>query len=168
MFVGRLVPENGAHDYLEGARLAGLDIPAVVVGDATYAEEYKASLRVIAPQGSVLTGYQFGAAYQQLSSHAGIFVLAATVGGTHPVLVEQMAASNAILARETDSNREVLGDAGLYWSTPEELAGLLRTTWADEKMRRQLGEAARARAAELYDWEQVTTRYVELCERSLA
>ena len=49
-----------------------------------------------------------------------------------------------------------------------ELAGLLRTTWADEKIRRRLGEAARARAAELYDWEQVTTRYVELCERSLA
>ena len=168
LFVGRLVPENGAHDYLEGARLAGLDIPAVVVGDATYAEEYKASLRVIAPQGSVLTGYQFGAAYQQLSSHAGMFVLAATVGGTHPVLVEQMAAGNAILARETDSNREVLGDAGIYWSTGEELAGLLRTTWADEKIRRRLGEAARARAAELYDWEQVTTRYVELCERSLA
>src|SRR5437867_1267879 len=168
LFVGRLVPENGAHDYLEGARRAGLDIPAVVVGDATYAEEYKASLRAIAPQGSVLTGYQFGAAYQQLSSHAGMFVLAATVGGTHPVLVEQMAAGNAILARETDSNREVLGDAGLYWSTGEELAGLLRTTWADEKIRRRWGEAARARAAELYDWEQVTTRYVELCERSLA
>jgi len=168
LFVGRLVPENGAHDFLEGARRAGLTIPAVVVGDATYAEDYKVSLRAIAPKGSVLTGYQFGAAYQQLSSHAGIFVLAATVGGTHPVLVEQMAAGNAILARETDSNREVLGDAGLYWSTPEELARLLATTWADEKVRRRLGEAARVRAIERYDWEQVTSRYLELCERSLA
>jgi len=168
LFVGRLVPENGAHDFLEGARRAGLTIPAVVVGDATYADDYKASLRAIAPKGSVLTGYQFGAAYQQLSSHAGIFVLAATVGGTHPVLVEQMAAGNAILARETDSNREVLGDAGLYWNTPEELAGLLTKTWADEKARRAMGVEARARAAERYDWGQVTTRYLELCERSLA
>ncbi len=167
LFVGRLVPENGAHDYLEGARRAGLEIPAVVVGDATYAEDYKASLRAIAPKGSVLTGYQFGAAYQQLSSHAAIFVLAATVGGTHPVLVEQMAAGNAILARETDSNREVLGDAGLYWNTPKDLAGLLTMTWADGEARRRLGEAARARAAERYDWEQVTSRYLELCERSL-
>ena len=167
LFVGRLVPENGAHDYLEGAKRAGLAIPAVVVGDATYAEDYKASLRAIAAKGSVLTGYQFGAAYQQLSSHAAIFVLAATVGGTHPVLVEQMAAGNAILARETDSNREVLGDAGLYWNTPEDLAGLLTKTWADREARRRLGEAARARAAERYDWEQVTSRYLELCERSL-
>ena len=38
---------------------------------------------------------------------------------------------------------------------------------ADGEARRRLGEAARARAAERYDWEQVTSRYLELCERSL-
>src|SRR5438128_670003 len=167
LFVGRVVPENGAHDYLEGARLAGLDIPAVEVGDATYAEEYKASLRAIAPQGSVLTGYQFGAAYQQLTAHAGVYVLAATVGGTHPVLVEQMAAGNAILARETDSNREVLGDAGLYWSTPAELARLIVELWPDSERRHALGECARLRAIERYNWEDVTDRYLELCQRTL-
>jgi glycosyltransferase involved in cell wall biosynthesis len=84
------------------------------------------------------------------------------------VLVEQMAAGNAILARETESNREVLGDAGLFWSTPEELAGLLREVWPDADRRQRLGECAQQRAAELYSWEQVTSRYLELCERSLA
>ncbi len=168
LFVGRLVPENAPHDYLRAVQLAGLDAPAVVVGDAPYAGEYKASLRSLAPPNVVFTGYQFGAAYQQLSSHAGIFVLAATVGGTHPVLVEQMAAGNAIVARDTESNREVLGDAGLYFSTPEELAKLLKMVWPDASRRRTLGEAARARATALYSWEEVTSRYLELCERSLA
>jgi len=167
LLVGRLVPENGAHDYLEGVRLSGVDIPAVVVGDAAYADDYKASLRSAAPPNAVFTGYQFGSAYQQLTSHAGVFVLAATVGGTHPVLVEQMAAGNAILARETDSNREVLGDAGSYWETPRELADLLRATWTDPARRRAMGEAARARADERYNWDEVTSRYVDLCERSL-
>jgi glycosyltransferase involved in cell wall biosynthesis len=96
-----------------------------------------------------------------------LFVLAATVGGTHPVLVEQMAAGNAILARETESNREVLGDAGLYWKTPQELADLLRTVWPDGDERRRLGEAARRRVEESYSWETVTRQYLELCERSL-
>jgi glycosyltransferase involved in cell wall biosynthesis len=167
LYVGRLVPENAPHDYLEGFRLAGIESHAVVVGDAPYADRYKAGLRSSAPPHTVFTGYQFGSAYQQLSNHAGIFVLAATVGGTHPVLVEQMAAGNAILARETESNREVLGRAGLYWSTPEQLAELLTQIWPDAGRRRQLGEAARRRAAERYDWEKVTTRYLELCASSL-
>ncbi len=167
LFVGRLVPENAPGDYLEGVRLAGIETPAVVVGDASYAESYKQYLHSTAPPNAVFTGYQFGPAYEQLSAHAGMYVLAATVGGTHPVLVEQMAAGNAILARETDSNHEVLGDAGLYWRSPAELAGLLKELWPDLDRRVRLGECARQRARELYSWEDVTTRYLELCARSL-
>ena len=167
LFVGRLVPENAAHDFLEGVRLSGIEGRAVVVGDAAYADEYKRSLHAGAPANAVFSGYQFGSAYQQLSSHARIYVLAATVGGTHPVLVEQMAAGNAILARETESNREVLGDAGLYWQAPADLAGLLARLWTDAGERRRLGDAARARAAERYSWEAVTDRYLQLCQESL-
>ena len=167
LFVGRLVPENAPHDFLKGAAISGVDAQAVVVGDSSYADEYKSSLRAMAPAGSIFTGYQFGSAYQQLSSHAGMFVLAATVGGTHPVLVEQMAAGNAIAARETESNREVLGEAGLYWETPEQLGALLAKVWPDQRRRRELGAAARVRAQERYNWEEVTSRYLELCERSL-
>ena len=167
LFVGRLVPENAPHDFLKGAALSGVEAQAVVVGDSSYADDYKSSLRAMAPTRAIFTGYQFGSAYQQLSSHAGIFVLAATVGGTHPVLVEQMAAGNAIVARETESNREVLGDAGLYWETPEELGELLAKVWPDDNRRRELGAAARTRAQQRYNWEEVTSRYLELCERSL-
>jgi glycosyltransferase involved in cell wall biosynthesis len=168
LFVGRLVPENAAHDYLEGVRLSGIPAPAVVVGDAAYADTYKRSLRAQAPNNAVFTGYQFGTSYQQFSSHAGVYVLAATVGGTHPVLVEQMAAGNAILARETESNREVLGDAGLYWSTPADLATRLKALWPEVEERRRLGDAARRRAAERYSWDAVTKRYLELSAKSLA
>jgi glycosyltransferase involved in cell wall biosynthesis len=167
LFVGRLVPENAPDDYLEGARLAGIDAPAVVVGDASYADEYKRALHSAAPANAVFTGYQFGSSYEQLTAHAGVFVLAATVGGTHPVLVEQMAAGNAILARETDSNREVLAETGLYWRSPVELARLLNDVWPDPGRRAQLGECARQRAREHYSWEDVTTKYLELCARSL-
>ena len=167
LLVGRLVPENGVHDYLAGVKLSGMSAPAVVVGDAAYADEYKAALHSAAPPNAIFTGYQFGPAYQQLTSHAGIFVLAATVGGTHPVLVEQMAAGNAILARETESNREVLGAAGRYWETPEQLAELLVELWPNAQKRRLMGEAARARAADRYNWKDVTSRYLELCRQSL-
>ena len=166
-WVGRLVPENAPHDFLAGVEAAGVEQPAVVVGDAPYADAYKAELRARAPRGAVFTGYQFGPAYQQLSTHAWAFVLAATVGGTHPVLLEQMAAGNCILARATESNREVLGDAGLYWSEPADLAEHLRELTCQPELRTRLGAAARQRARERYDWDQVTDRYLELAARTL-
>jgi glycosyltransferase involved in cell wall biosynthesis len=167
LWVGRLVPENAAHDVLEGLRLAAIEAPAVLVGDASYQERYKARLRANAPAGVRFTGYRFGSAYQQLSAHAGLYVLAATVGGTHPVLVEQMAAGNCVVARDTESNREVLGETGRFWRTPQELAACLRDLWPDARERQRLGEAARARVQARYSWEQVTDRYLELCERSI-
>jgi glycosyltransferase involved in cell wall biosynthesis len=167
LFVGRLVPENAPDQYLEGVRLSGINAPAVVVGDASYQDEYKRSLHTQAPSNAVFTGYQFGPAYQQLTAHAGLFVLGAGVGGTHPMLVEQMAAGNAILARDTASDREVLGDAGLFWNTPEELGQLLREVWPDRDRRRHLGECAMQRVQEKYSWDEVTTRYIDLCKRSL-
>jgi glycosyltransferase involved in cell wall biosynthesis len=168
LFVGRLVPENGAHEFLEGVRLAGLDLPAVVVGDASYEEEYIAGLKAGAPPNAIFAGYRFGAAYQQLTANAGLFVLAATVGGTHPVLVEQMVAGNCIVARDTESDREVLGDTGALWRSPADLADVLCRLWPDAQTRAKLGEAARRRAVERYRWSEVTDRYLELCERSLA
>jgi hypothetical protein len=123
------------------------------------------------PGGYVLcvrfAGYRFGRAYEQLSAHAGVYVLAASVGGTHPVLVEQMAAGNCVLARDTESNREVLGATGRLWRTPEELAACLRELWADPAERARLGAAARARAERRYSWERVTDAYLELCAVSL-
>lgn len=167
LFVGRLVPENGAQDFLEGVRRAALGVPAVVVGGASYQDAYIAELRAGAPPDARFAGYRFGVAYQQLSAHAGLYVLAARVGGTHPVLLEQMASGNCVLARDTESDREVLGDAGLFWRTPDDLAELLRSLWPDPSARARWGEAARRRVAELYSWERVTDRYLELCERSL-
>ena len=167
LWVGRLVPENAADLFLEGVHQSGIDATAVVVGDAPYQDAYKQSLRAHAPPTTIFTGFQFGPAYQQLSAHAGLFVLAAGVGGTHPVLVEQMAAGNAILARETASNHEVLADTGLFWNTPAELAKLLREVWPDRGQREKLGECAAQRARERYSWDEVTARYLQLCDLSL-
>jgi glycosyltransferase involved in cell wall biosynthesis len=167
LFVGRLVPENGAHDFLEGVRLANLNCPAVVVGDAPFERAYVEQIRAAAPSGTIFTGYQFGSQYQQLTAHARLFVLAASVGGTHPVLIEQMAAGNCILARDTPSNREVLGDAGLLWNSPEQLAEHLLHCWEDADLRRTLGRDAERRASAAYSWTAVTDRYIELCQATL-
>ena len=68
LFVGRLVPENCAHHLVEAWRQLDTDMKCVIVGDASYAEEYKAELRQLAGDDPriVFTGYVFGEGYHEL------------------------------------------------------------------------------------------------------
>ncbi len=90
LFVGRLVPENCAHHLVEAFRNLSTDLKCVIVGDAAYAEEYKASLHALAEGDPriIFTGYLFGKGYHELGTNARIFVETSGVGGTHPALVE--------------------------------------------------------------------------------
>jgi glycosyltransferase involved in cell wall biosynthesis len=162
--VGRFVPENGFHRLIKAYSEIAPPMPLVIVGDAPYSEDYKRSLKAMAPPGVIFTGYQFGDAYHQLSRHAYAFLFAAEVGGTHPVLVEQLAHGNAVLARWTESNAEVMDDAGIFYHDDAELARQLRGILADASLVERKRESALARGA-TYSWDRVTDQYEELLRR---
>jgi glycosyltransferase involved in cell wall biosynthesis len=162
--VGRFVPENGLHDLIRAYAEVRPSMPFVVVGDASYGDAYKRELKAMAPPGVIFTGYQFGDAYHELSHGAHAFLFAGEVGGTHPVLVEQLAHGNCILARWTDSNAEVIGEAGLYFNSEAELAEKLKLLIADRATVERLRAAAIQRA-KAYSWDRVTDQYEELLQR---
>ena len=60
----------------------------------------------------VFTGYVFGEGYRELLSNAYCFVETSEVGGTHPALLEAMAAGAAVVVNDTPENLETIGDAG--------------------------------------------------------
>jgi glycosyltransferase involved in cell wall biosynthesis len=165
LYVSRLEPENNALGVIEAYRHSGLSLPLVIVGDAPYADEYKAKLRAIAGTGVVFTGFQFGDAYRELRSHCLAYVQATEVGGTHPALVEAMAYGNCIIANGTPENYEVLGEAGLFYRKNDfnELSKLLIDVVSNEVLRSRLSEQAKRRAEERYSWDLVTTQYEMLC-----
>ena len=119
LFVGRLVPENCVHHLVEAFRGIDTDLKCVVVGDAPYAEEYKASLKKLAGDDEriIFAGYIFGKGYQELGSNAYIFIESSGVGGTHPALVEAMAFGNCVVVNNTPENLETIGadNAGLAY-----------------------------------------------------
>jgi glycosyltransferase involved in cell wall biosynthesis len=167
LMVGRLVPENGAHVLVEAYRQVRTEMPLVIVGDAPYAAVYLASLRENAPASVIFTGYLFGEGYHQLLHNAYLFVLASEVGGTHPVLVEAMAAGNCIVANDHAPNMEVLGDAGLSYSGQRgapDLARAMQRALDDTALADHLRELARARAHSHYSWERVTDAYERICK----
>jgi hypothetical protein len=143
-------------------------VPAVVVGDASYQDEFKRSLRAPAPPNAVFTGYQFGPAHQQLTAHAGLFVLAAGVGGTHPVLVEQMAAGNASLHGRRPATAKSWMRRGCSGTRQKNLVNCYARCGPTPTA---AGASASVRSnvprRERYSWDEVTARYLELCIRSL-
>jgi exopolysaccharide biosynthesis WecB/TagA/CpsF family protein len=170
LYVSRLEPENNAQIVIDGYRraggLEGLGVPLVLVGDAPYAIDYKASLEAAAAQtpGVLLTGYVFGDGYAELQSNALLYVQATEVGGTHPALVEAMGRGACIIANDVPEHREVLGDAGSYYARNDsaDLGNLMTALVADRSARARLGRAAAARAKAAFSWDHVTDEYEAL------
>jgi glycosyltransferase involved in cell wall biosynthesis len=171
LYVSRFEPENNADVVIEGFRASGVDRELVLVGDAPYADAYKARLRELAAGDPRIrfAGYVFGRGYDELRGHAACHVQATEVGGTHPALLEAMAAGLPIVANDIPEHREVLADTGWYYAknSARSLAERLREVLAPEAAATTAarGESARRRVEALYDWEDVTTAYEELARR---
>ena len=167
LFVGRLVPENNAHLLVEAHRAMRADWPLVVVGDAPYAEEYIASLKAAAGPDVRFPGYVFGDGYRELVHRCGLMCAPTEVGGTHPVIVEAMAAGAALVVSDHAPNLEVVGDAAASFPLAggaDALAAVLDSLMDDPARRADLGRRAAARAAERYSWDACAEAYLRLCE----
>ena len=165
LYVGRLVPENCAHDLVDAFDRLNTDMRCVIVGDAPYATDYQRALRSRAGDRVVFTGYVFGQGYWELVSNAYAYVFPPRVGGTHPALIEAMAAGNCVIVRDTPANLEVVGDAALPFSgqrPADSLADRLRQVIDDPALVDTYARRARSRVAARYSWETVTDEYEAL------
>jgi len=159
LYVSRLEPENNAHVVLEGYAKVRTGLPLAMVGDAPYASEYICALHATDDPRVRFLGAIYGSGYHVLRSHATAYVQATEVGGTHPALVEAMGFGNAIIANDVPEHRETLGDAGLYYRGPAELAAKLQLVLDDAALRADLRERAHERAKQTYSWGAVTEAY---------
>jgi glycosyltransferase involved in cell wall biosynthesis len=163
LYVSRLEPENQAAMVIEAYRSVEGDHPLLVVGDAPYATEYKARLQraAQADRRVRLVGGIYGEGYRDLQRGALAYIQATSVGGTHPALIEAMAAGNLVLAYETPENVEVTAGTALLFrdaaSLERHLSRIVADPQADELQR--LREAALEHARQTYSWDAVAGEY---------
>ena len=170
LFVGRLEPENNPHALVEAfSRIPAAEangMKLVVVGGAPYADEYIRQVWRAADPRVVFPGYIFGQGYWELQHHAYAFCAPTEVGGTHPVILEAMAAGNCVLVNDHRPNVETVGDAAILFSGEagvEDLTRQLRWVLGHPESLEEYRRRAVQRA-ERYSWEAVTDRYEELLE----
>jgi glycosyltransferase involved in cell wall biosynthesis len=163
LYVSRWERENNPLLVATAHAKSGLDLPLVMLGQATYDDGLDAAVRAAAAPHAVLPGARYGADYQGLQANALCYVHATEVGGTHPALIEALGAGNLCLVMDTPENREVVGEHGTYFADADSLAERLREVVAlppAEVARRRV--AARAYAAGRYSWDAVAEAYVRI------
>jgi glycosyltransferase involved in cell wall biosynthesis len=167
LYVSRFEPENNPHRVAEAYRRVGGALPLVMVGGAPYAGKFIAGFTRGADPRILFPGAIYGEGYRELLSHALAYVHATEVGGTHPALVEAMGYGNCILVNDTPENREVAGEAGIWFRAEEPGTLAARMGWVlgHPEEARALGRAAAERAARLFSWERVADQYAGLLRR---
>jgi glycosyltransferase involved in cell wall biosynthesis len=165
--VARFEPENHVHLVVDGFARSSAEHPLVVVGSAPYSDDYTRSVQALADQRVRFVGGVWDQQLlDQLYANAKVYWHGHSVGGTNPSLLRAMGSGAPTNAFDVDFNREVLGSAGHYFSTPADVAGLV--TEAEDPLtevaaRGVLGQ----QIARRYDWDVVTDGYEQLC-RELA
>jgi glycosyltransferase involved in cell wall biosynthesis len=170
LFVGRLEPENNPHVLVEAfSRISSQQargMKLAIVGGAPYAGEYIRQVWRTADPRVVFPGYVFGRGYWELQHHAYVFCAPTEVGGTHPVILEAMAARNCVLVNDHRPNAETVGDAGIYFSGKigvDSLTEQLETLLADPAVVEEYRSRALERARQ-YSWDAVTDQYEQMLQ----
>jgi len=169
LYVGRLVPEKGAHYLIDAWDRIRTRRKLLIVGDSSHTDEYVRGLRS-AGDNVVFTGYLYGAQLASVFRHAGLFVLPSDIEGLPLVLLEALAYGAPVLASDIPPNREVLGHNGHYFKAGDagDLARQLEAllpTMADLKVNASLLQAENVVK---YDWERVAEETERLYSSLLA
>lgn len=158
LFVGRLVPEKGAHLLVEAFARVRTDHALAVVGDDPFERAYVAALRGRAGPRVRFLGYVFGEAALQLFAHAALYVQPSEVDGTSPALLTAMGLGRCVVVNSIPEHLETVGEAGVAFrlNDVEDLARVLGRLLAEPQTAAALGERARARVRRHFTWEGVT------------
>jgi len=167
LYASRLEPENNAHLVSEAFARVRTDKRLAIVGDAPYARHYIRRLMATRDPRVCFVGGVYGRAYRQLQAHCAAYVQATEVGGTHPALLEGLAWSPCVVVHDTPENREVAGDAALFFHfrDADHLSRQIQHALDNPQLRLELAAKARERVRSQYDWNEVADRYEALLGR---
>lgn len=168
LVVARFLPENHVHVIVKGYTDSAAKLPLVVVGSHPYAEEYTEALHALGDErvhfiGAVWDQQQL----DELYANALVYWHGHSVGGTNPSLLRAMGAGAATNAFDVSFNREVLGEAGEYFSTAGDIPALIEKAEHGAETLKTRG-AASVERARLYDWDDIALGYEEMCRRIVA
>jgi glycosyltransferase involved in cell wall biosynthesis len=171
LVVARFEPENHVREIVAGYAASRAQMPLIVVGDAPYADAYRAQVHAAAgtdPRVRFLGSLWDADLLDALYAHALTYLHGHSVGGTNPSLLRALGAGAPVSAYDVVFNREVAAGAGVYFTTPGEVAALCEAAEQEPQAAIARGSAGQADVATRYRWSDVAAAYEDLAHDLLS
>jgi glycosyltransferase involved in cell wall biosynthesis len=169
LFVGRLVPDKGAHLLVEAFQKVKTDLELIIVGDSPLFPDYIRQLKSTQDPRIRFLGFVFDEPYRQLCAHAYVYVQPSLVEGTSPALLAAMGLGNCVVVNSIPENLETIGQAGLAFACndPLDLRRILQLLIDDPKLVEHYRVLARQRVREAFSWDTIALTHEELYQSIL-
>lgn len=162
----RPVPDNSILELVRGFSAWPRGVKLAVLGDYDRSDEYHRRVMDAASDEVVFLGAIYDSKITEaLRFHSLAYLHGHTVGGTNPSLVEALAAGNPVIAHDNAFNRWVAGKSGRYFRTDRDVDNELSALIERPELADAMSQAARARHAEGFTWQQITDQYERLLSR---
>lgn len=170
--VGRFVPENNfdimIREFMKSKTKK--DFAIITTENSKYAEELQQKLKYKSDKRIKFVGTVYDAELlKKIRENAYGYFHGHEVGGTNPSLLESLGSTKINLLLDVGFNREVAGDAAIYWSKDEgSLTDAINKADSMTAAKREIiGEKAKRRIIDEYSWEFICEKYRTLFLKGL-
>ena len=169
LYLGRLVPEKGAHYLLEAWKEADIPRKLVIAGASSDTDAYVRQLKrqAGADPRILFTGFVQETVLEELYSNAWIYVLPSELEGMPLSLLEAMSHGNCCVVSDIPACTEVVGEYGYSFPRADTgaLARLLQTLQNEEAAVARVKPLARHHVQATYSWEKTADATLKLYRR---
>ena len=157
LFVGRLVPEKGAHFLCEAFSRIDTDLKLVLAGGHSFSQDYAGMLKRYESDRVRMLDYVFGESLEELWSNAYLVVQPSTMEGLSIALLEALSYGRCVLISDIPENLEVAEHCSVSFRSQDvddltqKLEGLIR----DPARVRSFEDKARGHIQTHYSWDHV-------------
>jgi exopolysaccharide biosynthesis WecB/TagA/CpsF family protein len=170
LFLGRIVPEKGAHYLIEAFGQVETDKKLVIAGGSSQAMEYMEQIHRMAAQDDriIMTDFVQGQILEELYSNAYAFVLPSDVEGMALTLLEAMSYGNCCLVSDICENTEVAEDKAFTFRKGDvpDLRRQLAYMLAHPEIVHEYGEQSADFICGKYNWDDVVNRTVAIYRKA--
>lgn len=166
LFLGRLVPEKGAHYLIEAFKSVKTDKKLVVAGGTSDTDGYVSEIKRLAEGDDriIFTGFVEGQMMNELYSNAYIYTLPSSLEGMPLSLLEAMSYGNACLVSDIPECAEVVEDKGevVHMENAEDLKMALQKLCDNPEIVDKYKAEAADYICQKYSWDDVALKTLEL------